>query len=400
MNAWSIPCLRGIIGDRVYYSALMDAKQVSKRISPSKDLHEAKTLDDFLQRELRDRVKKIAGYLLSRDNRFFNSIIVGVFDALPQWIAFDMHKAATDLDLPDDIGDEDSLGILVFTGSEKMFAIDGQHRVSGIGIAEERDPEKMSKDQFSVILVAHIDDKPGRVVTRRLFSDINKRAVPVSNGDKVIIDEDELNAIAARRVFEHYAPFKGIILITEQEKMPEANLTHFTNLLTLYRVNKILRKLFKKQRGLPEYDVKNVKAFYEQVTTFYDFLIKNVPSYKRFFILKKSSLLTLRKDNLNLLFRPVGLVILAKLYVIFALREKLEVLKRGIALAKWESPGGVFDSVLWNDGKIEARAENVTAAVHLCAYLFGQDIETKAQLRKRLAKITKSIKYKLPARLV
>jgi DNA sulfur modification protein DndB len=171
-------------------------------------------------------------------------------------------------------------------------------------------------------------------------------------------------------------------------------------LLTLYRVNKILRKLFKKEKGLPEYDVKNVAAFYECVSSFYDFLLENVASYKQFFRSANKSLATQRKENRNLLFRPVGLVVLARLYVIFSSREKLADLKRGLALIRWESPGGVFDSILWTGGKIEARADNVVSAVNLCAYLLRQDIEGRTELKNRIAKVTKNPKYKLPPRLL
>ena len=97
-----------------------------------------------------------------------------MFDALPKWVQFDLSKAAHELDMPDVENIEDSLGVLIFDGKEKMFAIDGQHRVEGIKIARAKDAKKIIKDQYAVILVAHVDDKLGKVRTRRLFSDINK----------------------------------------------------------------------------------------------------------------------------------------------------------------------------------------------------------------------------------
>ena len=124
MNKWQIPCLRGVIGDWVFYSALMSSKQISRHVKTAKIIREAKALEDFLQRELKDRVKDIARYLLQRENRFFNSIIIGVFDALPQWIQFDLEKAAKTIGLPYSEEIEDSLG-LCRTGARGHEALSG-----------------------------------------------------------------------------------------------------------------------------------------------------------------------------------------------------------------------------------------------------------------------------------
>jgi DNA sulfur modification protein DndB len=399
MSAWQIPCLRGVVGDWVFYSALMSAEQISKRIETSKNIREAKSLEDFLQRQLKDRVKGIANYLVQRPNRFFNAIIVGVFDALPKWVQFDLSKAADELDMPDVENIQDSLGVLIFDGKEKMFAIDGQHRVEGIKIARAKDAETIIKDQFAVILVAHVDDKLGKVRTRRLFSDINKRAVPVSNGDKVVIDEDELNALVARKTYAEYPRFKNgkLIAVTETEKLAEGDTEHFANLLTLYTVNKKLRRLFKRKRGTPEYASENVEAFYQVVTEFLEFVVKHEPSYHKFFVNRKTSLAKERRRNANILFRPIGVVLLANLYSHFVRQKNVERLAKHLKKIKFKSPGGAFDRILWNEGKVEAKAENRTAAFELCLHLLGEKNGTSPEeLQDKLRKITKDPAYKLP----
>lgn len=402
MSAWQIPCLRGVVGDWVFYSGLMSAEQIAQRID-LKNIREAKALEDFLQRKLKERVKGIAGYLLNRPNRFFNSIIIGVFDALPKWVQFDFAKAARELHMPDVENIEDSIGVLIFDGSEKMFAIDGQHRVAGIKIACEKERGKIGSDQYAVILVAHIDDKQGKIRTRRLFSDINKRAVPVSNGDKVVIDEDELNALVARKLYAEYRHFKHgkLVAITETEKLVEGDTSHFCNLLTLYTVNKKLRRLFKKTRGVPEYDVSNVEAFYKIAAGFYDFVIEHEPSYRKYFLTQRTTLAKERRRNRNILFRPIGLVLLANLYTYFTLVAKIDVLGEYLDEIKFESPGGVFDGILWNAGKVEAKAENRTAAYQLSLHLLGE-LESTAQsdLIEKLKKITKDQAYALPVPLL
>jgi len=403
MNKWQIPCLRGVMGNWVFYSALMSSEQISRRVKTAKSIREAKALEDFLQRELKDRVKDIVRYLLQRENRFFNSIIVGVFDALPEWIQFDLEKAAKTLGLPYSEEIEDSLGLLVFSGDEKMFAIDGQHRVEAIKLARANSSNGIKADQYSVILLAHVDDKDGKIRTRRLFSDINKRAVPVSNGDKVVIDEDELNALVARRIFANYPHFKHgkLISVTEKERMPDGDTEHFTNLLTLYAVNKKLRKLFKKQRGVPEYATEHVEAFSKTSTEFYDFVIQHEPSYKNFFISKTTTLVSERRNNRNLLFRPIGLVLLASLYAYFRNANKLDVLSNNLKGIKFASPDGHFDRILWNEGKVQARSKNRNAAYELCLYLLGeQNRQGKQSLLTNLREVTMHPDYQLPPPVV
>ncbi len=401
MKIWTIPCVRGLIGDRVYYSTLMRAGQIARHVQSAHQIREAKSLEDFLQRKLHERCEKIARYLKSRPDHFFNSIIVGVFGGLPKWTPFDMTKAAKDLKIEGDSLQSESMGLLTFTGGEKMFAIDGQHRVEGIRIAHEKNPDAVAPDEYSVIFVAHLDDKSGKVQTRRLFSDINKRAVPVSNGDKVVIDEDDLSAIVARRLYADYDHFKKgrLIANTETEKMPDGDEEHFTNLLTLYAVNKKLRKLYHRVPKLPEHAPENVDGFYTVARGFFDFVVANVPDLHTYFVAKKITLASVRKGNRNLLFRPVGLVLVAQLYVWFAAAERLKDLAAGLKKLKFESPGGIFDGLLWNSGKIEARAANRTAAANYCAYLLGLDVEPPDALRERLESITKNQNYKLPKRL-
>ena len=113
-SQWCVPCLRGKVGDWIYYSTLMRAEQLESRVDTSKNIRESDALDDFLQRTLKERYKNISKYLMERDDRFFNSIIIGVFDALPDWVQFDLSPMAQKLDSPQIEAAEDSLGSFDF----------------------------------------------------------------------------------------------------------------------------------------------------------------------------------------------------------------------------------------------------------------------------------------------
>ena len=380
----TLPCLRGVIGDWVYYSTLMTPEQIANTFMTEKQIRERKSLEDFLQRALKERVQRIAKYLLTEERRFFNSIIAGVFGGIPHWYEIDLSENTilkAEIDKIENI--EMSMGILKFSGDEKIFAIDGQHRVESIKIALHNDLEKkpeeriLKDDQFSVVFVAHIDDKEGKRRTRRLFSDINKRAVPVSAGDKVIIDEEELPAIVARRIYADYEYFDSgkLISLTEQARLEDKDISHFTNLLTLYKVNKILKKLHKKPRGIDELSPENIENFNKIVADFYDFVIESVSYYRQFFIKKSLTLKEVRRNNSNLIFRPIGLTMLAKLYVFFSQIGKLEFLRTNINKIDYSLPGKHFDKIIWNNGKIEAK--NQTLAFDLSLFLLDHLDEQK-----------------------
>lgn len=396
---WAIPSLRGALGSWVYYSALVKAEKISERIKASHEIREAKGLDDFLQRALKPRVNKIAQYLSKRDSRFFNSIIVGIFDGLPQWVEFDLDKVANTLSIMEPSELQESLGLLVFTGKEKMFAIDGQHRVEGIKKSYQENSQRIAEDQYPVIFVAHLDTPPGKVRTRRLFCDINKNAIAVSAGDKVIIDEDELSAIVTRRVYATYPPFrKGMeIAVTERKEiLGKDGKERFTSLLALYTVTKKLKKLFHKKRGTLETEQGNVKNYESIVVGFFDFAIKHEVSLQKYFKQKRTTLEAERKNNRNLLFRPVGLEVLARLYIHFYTRN-LSRLATGLSQIDFSNPGGSFNDILWSKGKIIAGSKEKTAAVELCLYILGEfDVKQSQKLLLKLQEIKRNPAYSLP----
>ena len=397
---WCVPCLRGVVGNWVYYSALMKPEQIAKRIMTSKEIREAKALEDFLQRALKPRVTKIASYLKRRDDRFFNSIIIGVFDGLPDWVQFDLSVLGEKLGVPEVTEAQESLGLLLFFGTEKMFAIDGQHRVEGIKQAFETAPEHLQKDEFPVIFIAHKDDAVGKVRTRRLFCDINKNAVAVAEGDKVVIDEDDLCAIVARRLYAEYPAFKNgaeIAVTEKKEQLTKDGQERFTSLLAIYSVTRRLKKLFKKPRGTLESESENVTAFQAIVTGFFDFVIQQEPSLKRYFKQHATTPAAERANNKNLFFRPIGLELLARLYAHFRAKNKIPTLAWGLKTLPFENPRGILDGIVWNSGRIEATGKARNAALRLCLYLLHETTKKEeTELTTLLRELKKSPDYHLP----
>lgn len=404
-----LPSLRGVLGKWVYYSTLMTAEQISTWVKPAKEIRESKILDDYLQRNLKERRKAIAKYLLNDDFRFFNSIIVGVFGGVPEWVEFDLSKFKVHVNQNEVDISKDSVGVLIFDGDEQMFAIDGQHRVAGIQIAFHEDRKKLTEyqelndDQFSVVFVAHIDDELGKKRTRKLFSDINKNAKPVAAGDKIKIDEEDICAIVTRRIYANYPHFEGgkKIAVTENSNLDPKDITNFTNLTGLYTTIKILRKeLFKMPKGTKEFDEDNVQSLLTITTDFFEFIIEYQPELNQYFLKKSITLESVRLQKTNILFRPVGLFLISRLYCSFYKSHSLSLLSENLKLISFKMPDSPFKNILWTNGKMETKGEKQTFAFQLSLYLLKQYSGKVEELLKEYREILKNENAELPQTLI
>ncbi|OYZ01876.1 MAG: hypothetical protein B7Y37_04580 [Sphingobacteriia bacterium 28-36-52] len=403
-NKVVLPTLRGVLGDWVFYSTLMSAEQIHNVIQPAKNIRESISLDEILQRDLKDRRKAIARYLLQNESHFFNSIIAGVFEEVPDWIEFKFSETESHKFNPSQLSNlRESMGFLILSGNEKIFAIDGQHRVAGIQIAyqDQKSKNKIIDDQFSVIFVAHVDDESGRKRTRKLFSDINKNAKPVAEGDKIKIDEEEIDAIVTRRIYANYSHFQEgkIISLTESARLESKDKVNFTNLLGLHSVNKILKKLFIRKKGTKQWDEVNVLSFEEIVKKFYDFSIQNINDYNNYFIKKTLTIPEARLENKYLLYRPIGLKLIAKLYVYFFQKDDLIFLQKHINKINFIFPDSPFNKILWNNGKMEAKSTNQSLALSLALYLLHQEVDQE-DLCKKYRDILKNDTVDLPEKII
>ena len=158
----SLPCLRGRMGDTFFYSTLMSFQEVAERIKIPEEIDkkyksEDLKLGDWIQRKIeKNRIQQIVNYLKTQDQRFFNSIIVGIFDGSPSWQDINIKNP----EIADVIDDETieylsrTFGILTLNGEESLFAIDGQHRSISIRNAVAK-AKGLGTDEVSVIFLAH-----------------------------------------------------------------------------------------------------------------------------------------------------------------------------------------------------------------------------------------------------
>ena len=131
-------------------------------------------------------------------------------------------------------GEKSTVGFLRFEGKEKLFALDGQHRLSGIKLAIEEETLPI-EDELPDIFVAHRKNKTGMERTRRLFVTLNKTAVAVPKRDIIALDEDDVPAICVRWLVEQHPYFsKERIAFNETSNLPVEDRHSFTSIVALY----------------------------------------------------------------------------------------------------------------------------------------------------------------------
>lgn len=386
-----LPCLRGSVGDWVFYNTVIPFNQLN-RIDTEHKIKEDKNLDRWLQRELKERVETIKEYLLKEDERFFNSIIVGLYGDSPDWYALDLSAIESKFNVKIGKNVESSLGVLSLSGREILFTIDGQHRIEAIKRAISQDIGRFESDELSVIFVGHKETEKGYVRTRKLFATINREAKQPSKNDLAIIDETYAHNIVARMVFAKYDNFKGLIALTENYDLDRNDHAHFTNLLNLVEVNKRIFRFLKYKESRyssPSYEKR--EELYDSVISFYDFAIENISEYKDFF--KGEKLLAEFRNAeagkpLNLLFLPIGILLIADIYCHFLAKDELYHLKNNINKFDFELYTGDFKYIFFNPVQNRILASNRTIAKRLMLYRLGEDIKiSDEEFKTSLAKV-------------
>lgn len=322
-----LPALRGGIGKWVYYCAIMKFSDAAERIKPVGDIYENSELSDMIQRITRDaRTINIASYLEREEERFFSSLVVGVYEGEPNWHEFAIEKSLTNTaPLPPSLNLRaiNSFGFLSLNGEEKLFPLDGQHRLAGIRRALSSSSDILSDDEVSVLMVAHKDSPEGRQRSRRLFTVLNRRAVPVKRHEIIALDEDDVMAIATRYLTERheYLSQEGRIAVKAGAAIEVDDDIAFIAIATVYE---ILLQLFKSLTGTIKQSVFTDKRPSEQwvdmycqiAATYFDALAETFHEVMDCFKSNPHSKIIRRYRHSNgghILFRPVGLRLYADL---------------------------------------------------------------------------------------
>lgn len=385
-----LPCLRGAIGNWVFYSTIIPFSEL-QRIDTNHKIKEDRSLDRWLQREIDGRVESIKDYLLNEKERFFNSIIVGLYGESPDWYSLDLSILSEKFNLAIKKEVQESLGVLNLSGKEILFTVDGQHRIEAIKLALAENKGEFQNDELSVIFVGHLETEKGYVRTRKLFATINREAKKPSKNDLAIIDESFAHNIVARMIYANYPKLNEKIALTENYDLDRNDRKHFTNLLNIVEINK---KLFKsigyrdKKFTSPTFEERN--RLYDISVEFFEFVFSCITEYKEYFSGKKMISDFRNKESgkpLNLLFLPIGLLFLADIYSIFKTNGKLDSLKKKVNSINFDLYQGDFKYIFFHPVQNRVITSNKVLARKLVLYRLNEDFgDTESQLKSDLAK--------------
>ncbi len=391
----ALPCLRGSFGDWTYYVALMKLGDMENRLHRADEIHSHTGLKDMLQRAITKRSKEIANYLQSQPQRFFNAIIVGIYDGKPEWydIGIEATNAVPEQELEDDI--RGSVGVLKLSGCERIFAIDGQHRLEGIKEALLNGCS-IAEDEQTVIFVAHRDTEEGIKRTRRLFATLNRYAKPVSPMEIIALDEDDGIAITTRELLEQNKLLKvpNVVLVKKSKSVPNSNNQCLTSIQTLYEFLDLIllsdisgkrRNDFKMLR--PSDDV--LTSLYREAETVISAMTQFIPAISQYASTAEAETPTSPRTPYggNLLFRPAGLLSFGRaIRQLLLCGKKIEEAIESLSNLNFDLDSEPWKGVLWETGlgRMINRKGNQELAAKLMLYLSGHDLALFGYTEARL----------------
>lgn len=311
-----IPAIRGKIGSTVYYTINLTFQQVNdlvKRVDS--ELHTSSSLKEEIQRSLTSNYIQIKEYILNRDDHFFDSLVLAVYDGDPKWT-----------EVRYEINDETyyNIGLLELSGNEKIFPVDGQHRVEGIKAALLQQPN-IANETISVMLIGHSNTPEGRECSRRIFSTLNRYVKPVRLGDIIALDEDDIVAIVTRDLLERYPLFmNNRIKASNNKSIPSTDKSAFTSLMTLYDCHLALFQEFivsKENRHYSQSQLKNylkyrpseeiINDFTNYLILFWNSMRNHFPEIENFINSDSENAAEEMRSSVtggNIFFRPIGLL--------------------------------------------------------------------------------------------
>ena len=399
----NLPALRCKVENWTYYVSSFTYEQVSlhvKRID--KELHSSKSLQDQIQRTINENYLSIRDYILKQDEHFFNALVLAVYGGMPEWVEVELDYKGEDYF---------NLGFLVLKGGEKIFPVDGQHRVEGIKAALLENPS-ISLESIPVILIGHKNTPDGMVRTRRLFSTLNRYAKPVTLGDIIALDEDDTVAIATRELVENHPLFsEDRTVFAKQKAMPERDTSAITSLITLYQCNVSIckylfegkysrrptKKVFDEFLKIRPKDEAEVDYFKKSVFRFWTDFSENLTVIEDYLNTEDKPAKKYRnpKNGGNLLFRPVGLLPFVEACLIIKKRtsDTFSSIMLNFNQVNMNMNSKPWQQVLWNTIEKKMIMGSSEVVKLLLLYSYDSDLLTTQEFKKMTEGYASKINY-------
>jgi DNA sulfur modification protein DndB len=221
MLSINIPAMRGKMGSRTYYAAMMPMSALANLFKFT-DWAEF-TPEDREQRVLNvKRVPDLANYMLENEDDYLFASITASYKTEPTYVEKEAEDGA-------------SIGILKLKLGDELIINDGQHRCAGIAQALKKNPE-LANHTISVLLFPYENQK--RV--QQMFSDLNRFVQKTSKSLDILYDSRDPLSISTMMALEKVEVFKEL---TEKESISlKAGDTNLFTLAALYDANAELVK--------------------------------------------------------------------------------------------------------------------------------------------------------------
>ena len=418
--ASTVPAMRGKLGSTEYFIVTMKGKDVAEKMKAAVEVEgwQDLSLEQKYQRDLDlKRVRTdIAPYLAENEDRFFGALIVAVQNstnmeyepvkevARGTRVFTGSHNLAAN-----------NLGFLNLTGEEIFIPIDGQHRAKALDFAIRGRDEKNNELDFRgnanlgqedvTLLLIRFDTEPEKAKGRRIFSKVNRYAKRPSKSETLIIDDDDIAAVFARRMTEPEEElFSGDLVRLSGNTLPD-RAGEFTTLPTLYEINRDIldrkgHSYSQKERPKAE----DEKLYWNEVEAVWKTLIANITHFSSALKDTTKGGNRVRQDirKQYLVGKPIGQRVLAGAFLELTEKGQLtgEHACERLNSIDWQITNDMWENILTRDGtRVLSGVSAIKLGRDFTTYLAGRPMndEDEAELRGRISPSNSN--YKLPERV-
>jgi len=423
--SYTFPALRGRMGSTEYYQATVKARELAAVAMTAAELPEWTTWSVFerFQRELAQKrvEREIVPYLVKTKDRFFNALIVLVFQ--PDSFEFEsLSEKAPDLPRAYRPAAE-QMGFLTIEGGS-LVVLDGQHRLAALRGVTTAGPDltgefvdQVADDELSVLFIPHESFEK----TRRIFNKVNRYAKPTSPTDNIITSEDDGSAIVTRWLVEGEPPLdlklplpplnafdtsgEPIVEWRQQTLRPEVR--KFTTLSALYQMTQIILSAdgitgFDEKHMVNRPTDKQLERAYVFVANWWHTVNQNFTPFRRS-IERPVRLPEMRafQADYSLLFRPIGqIAFMHALVGAVRLGRRLEDALEYAEDQGWSAADPLFtDTVVYANGHMATSDYSIKLAGRLGTYLLAADLMPEHEIGQLLLDLREAKadpEFKLP----
>jgi DNA sulfur modification protein DndB len=254
-----------------------------------------------------------------------------------------------------------------------------------------KDGGDLLEELVPVILVGHGIDEAGSRRTRRLFTTLNKTAIPVNKKDIIALDEDDVMAITARRMVERDPGFKDPkVAVVASESMPANNHESLITIAALYDLLKLLfmhrdnaRGDYKLRFNRPPDD--ELDAYHTTAKNYFAALGRAFPPMAEFLKARNPGQVVPKYrtgEGGHILFRALGLEIATRAAIAAAKRDG-STIEKAVADVISKMPVDLaqppYAGIIWDTARSTIRPANKTLARRLVFHMLRLPVSARQQ---------------------